>query len=61
MRNIAQIILVAFVIITKKILLIDFYCKKIYNYSVMAVSLGVVPRICVNGLDTAKIKIPLWR
>lgn len=49
MQNIAQIILRAFVVITKKRLLIDFYCKKIYNYSVMAVSMGIVMKISVNG------------
>lgn len=47
MRNIAQIILTSFVIITKKRLLIDFYCKKIYNYSVIAVSIDIVIKISV--------------
>ena len=47
MQNIAQIILMSFVIITKKGLLIDFYCKKIYNYSVIAVSAEIIIKISV--------------
>lgn len=38
LANVAQIMLTAFVNITKNLVLIDFYCKKIYNYSVIAVS-----------------------
>ena len=38
MQNIAQIILLSFALLTKKFVLIDFYGKKIYNYSVMAVN-----------------------
>lgn len=37
--------LLSFALITKKLVLIDFYGKKIYNYSVMAVNVTYYEKV----------------